>query len=108
MKTKVQKQAETVELNFKFKEGEVEKDLFVVLNKPNWDITVEAFKYLTDANDKLDLITPGKIIFDVCAVEYSDELHNNIQLLMSVCSTIATKFTLPINATIDLEKKNGN
>lgn len=108
MKTKVIQLGETVELNFSYKVDEEVKDLFVKMNKPNWNQTVEAFKYLTDVDDKLDLITPGKILFDLCAFEYSDELHENIQLLMSVCSTLATKYTLPINATLADKKKDLN
>lgn len=105
MKTTINPTQNQIEFNFNYTINEEVKEIFVKLNNPTWDITVEAFKYLTDENDKLDLITPGKFIFDLCATEISDELLTNYQLLMSVCSTIATKFCLPINATI-VEKKN--
>lgn len=105
MKTKIKENGKQIELLFNYEE---DKQLFVLLNEPNWDITVEAFKYITDVNDKIDLITPGKLIFDMCATEYSDELHNNVRLLMSVCSTLSTKFILPINAEITDKKKGSN
>jgi len=106
MKTKVKATAQTVELNFNYTIEDEKKEIQVILNQPNWDVTVEAFKYLYDTNDKLDLITPGKLIFDMCAIEYSDELNTNIQLLMSICSQLSTKFTLPINAQIADKKKD--
>lgn len=105
MKTNIKENGKQIELLFNYEE---DKQIFVKINEPSWDITIEAFKYLFDANDKLDLITPGKLVYDLCATEYSDELHNNVRLLMSVCSTLASKFVLPINAEISDKKKGSN
>lgn len=104
-KTNVKKTLNTIDIVFNY---QADKSVTITMNKPSWDITVEAFKYLTDSNDKLDLITPGKLLYDFCVLEYSEELEDNIQLLMSICSQLTTKFILPINATINDEKKNGN
>lgn len=105
-KTNVKKTSiDVIEMVFNYQD---DKSATIVLNKPSWDITVEAFKYLTDVNDKLDLITPGKLLFDLCVIEHTEGLESNVQLLMSICSQLTTKFILPINATISEEKKNGN
>lgn len=104
-KTAVKKTGTPIEMVFNYQD---DKSVTIIMNQPSWDITIEAFKYLTDANDKLDLITPGKLIFDYCTTEHTEGLETNVQLLMSICSQITTKFILPINATIETEKKSGN
>lgn len=107
MKTNIKRDVNTFDLTFTYvDDNEEQKETTIVLNKPSWDITVEAFKYINDVNGNLDLITPGKLIFDLCALEYDDALLSNHQLLMSICSTLSTKFTLPINAEIKAKKKD--
>lgn len=83
-------------------------EIVVKLNKPTWEISVEAFKYLTDENEKIDLMTPGKLVFDFCATEYSPIIDDNVQLMMSICSSISSRYILPIQASIKEEKKSGN
>lgn len=102
-KTNVKKIGELIEMCFNYDD---DKSVSILLNKPNWDITVESFKYLYDSESNLDLIKPGKLIFDYCTIEYSPELDDNIQLLMSVCSHLTSKFVLPVNVNIEDEKKN--
>lgn len=103
MKTNVVQKAsrniETFIFEYKGEEGE-DKEIKLVIQEPDFDQTCEAYKYIYDENSKIDMITPGKLIFDLCALEYSDELMKNNRLLMSICSKLTTKYTLPITAEI--------
>ena len=104
MKTKVLKTAKAEEIIFTYKDSNNEaKEVSIIINQPKWEHTVEAFKALSDSEDRLDMITPGKLIFDLCVCEYSDEIDGNNQLLMSICSQLTSKYTIPVNAEI---KKN--
>lgn len=103
MKTNVQQKAgrniETFIFEYKGEEGE-DKEIKLVIQEPDFDQTCEAYKYIYDENSKIDMITPGKLIFDLCALEYSDELIKNNRLLMTICSNLTTKYTLPVTAEI--------
>lgn len=78
----------------------------VRINHPTWDVTVECFKNLYDAEGRLDLLTAGKLLFDLTCVEYGEQLEGNVQLMMTVASTLATKYLLPVDA--ELKKNEGN
>lgn len=73
------------------------------LNHPGWDVTVECFKNLYDAEGRLDLLTAGKLLFDLNCVDYSENIEGNVQLMMTIASTLATKYLLPVDAQL---KKN--
>lgn len=107
MKTNVIKKEgrKVIELNFNYNEGETQKSIAITLQEPGWEETIEAFKCLTDATGEIDMLTPGKFIFDTCVLEYTDGIYENIRLMMSICSQLTSKFILPINATLE-EKKN--
>lgn len=81
-------------------EYEDNKEVKVLLQEPNFEETCEAYKYIYDENGKIDMITPGKLIFDLCAIEISDNLFNNHRLMMSVCTNLTTSYTLPIQSEI--------
>jgi hypothetical protein len=75
----------------------------IKINEPSWDILVESYKCITDDSGRMDLITSGKLIFDLCAWEYSDQLINNHRLMLSIATKLAIQFVMPINADV---KKN--
>ena len=83
-----------------------DKECLVRINRPGWDVTVECFKNLYDAEGRLDLLTAGKLLFDLTCVEYGEVLEGNVQLMMTVASTLATKYLLPVDA--QLKKNEGN
>lgn len=99
MKTNVQQKAgrkiETIILEY----GD-NKEIKLIIQEPDFDQTCEAYKYIYDENGKIDMITPGKLIFDLCVLEFSDDLLNNHRLMMSVCSNLTTTYTLPIQSEI--------
>ena len=99
-KTKNIKQAEQVDFIFIYDE---DKEVKLTINNPNFDIVAESYKYLYDENNSVDLIKPGKIIFDLCTIEYDEVLDINHQLMLSVAAQLTKKFCLPINLEI---KKN--
>lgn len=107
MKTQVQKKPGLKEHEFIFvyESGEnyEKKEGRVLIQDPDWDIVAESYKYLTDDNGKIDLVTPGKLIFDLCSLEYDDELKMDHRVMLSICSQLTVKFVLPINTEL---KKN--
>jgi hypothetical protein len=68
--------------------------------------TVEAFKCLSDAENRLDMITPGRLIFDLCCVSHTQGIVNNHKLMMSICSQLTTHYTLPLNAELEVKKND--
>lgn len=76
------------------------------INHPGWDVTVECFKNLYDAEGRLDLLTAGKLLFDLCCVAYTPNLEGNVQLMMTVASTLATKYLLPVDAQLKKNEEN--
>lgn len=111
MKTKVQKKSTLKEYEFEFQynpntlsdETPEFKSGIVKLQDPTWDQVAEAYKYISGENGKIDLVTPGKLILDLCALEIDDDLYANHRAMLSVCSQIAMKFVFPVTAEI---KKN--
>ena len=107
MKTQViQKQGrntETFTFTYKCEISGDDKEIKVVIQEPNFEETCEAYKYIYDENGKIDMMTPGKLIFDLCALDISPELLTNPRLLMSICGALTTKYALPI--TTELKKK---
>lgn len=107
MKTNVvQKQGrntETFTFEYKCEVSGEDKEVKVVIQEPNFEETCEAYKYIYDENGKVDVITPGKLLYDLCALEISPELLTNHRLLMSICASITNKYALPITA--ELKKK---
>lgn len=79
------------------------KECKVIHKIPNFDQVAEAYKYLYDNDGTLDLVTPGKFIFDVCKIEADPELATNHRLMLSVAQHLTITYCLPINADI---KKN--
>jgi hypothetical protein len=75
----------------------------IKMNEPGWDEIAEAYKYITDDDGKMDLVTPGKLLFDLCCFEASPEMVSNHQVMLSVYSQISAKFVFPITAEV---KKN--
>lgn len=84
-------------------EVEIKEGKYTV-QEPTWDIVVEAYKYLTSDNGKLDLITPGKIIYDLCVTEIDEELTTN-QLLLTVCNQLAMDYVFPTTMEIKKNKE---
>ena len=103
MKTNVQQKAgrkiETVTLEYICPVNKENKEIKVILHDPNFDEICEAYKYIYDDNGKFDPITSGKLIFDLCSLEYSDELSNP-RLLMCVCSRLRALYVEPIIAEV--------
>lgn len=104
MKTQVvQKQGRTIEtfiFEYKCEKTNDDKEVKVVIQEPSFEETCEAYKYIYDENGKIDMMTPGKLIYDLCALEVSPELLTNPRLLMSICAKLTGKYTLPISAEI--------
>lgn len=78
----------------------------VRINHPGWDVTVECFKNLYDAEGRLDLLTAGKLLFDLTCVEYGEQLEGNVQLMMTVVTALATKYLLPVDAQLKKNEEN--
>jgi len=108
MKTNVSRNPNQKEIEFIFQyqpntemdESPEFKEGIVKIQDPTWDQVAEAYKYITDENGKLDLVTPGKFIYDVCALETDAELSTNHRAMLSVCSQLAMKFVFPIGTEI--------
>lgn len=76
------------------------KESVIKIQEPTWDQVAEAYKYITDENGKMDLVAPGKFIYDVCTLEYDPELSTNHRAMISVCSQLTMKFVFPISGEI--------
>ena len=99
----------THELEFTLNE---EKDLnkepifksgVIKVQEPDWETLCESFKWIYDENGKLDLITPGKLIFDLCVFELPDDLALNNRAMLSVCQQLTMLFVMPVN--VEIKKK---
>jgi hypothetical protein len=114
MKTNVTRNPNQKEIEFIFQyqpntemdESPEFKEGIVKIQDPTWDQVAEAYKYITDENGKLDLVTPGKFIYDVCALETDAELSTNHRAMLSVCSQLAMKFVFPIGTEEVFKKLN--
>lgn len=105
MKTVITKDPSLKEHEFIFKyrdslDSLEEKEGIIIIQEPTWDLVAEAYKYLSDEDGRMDLIKPGKLIFDLCALDVDYNLTMNNQAMLSVCSQLAIKFVVPINAEI--------
>lgn len=107
MKTNVQQKAgrkiETITFEYVCPSTKETKEIKVVMHDPNFDELCEAYKYMYDENGKFDPITCGKLVLDLCALEYSEEMLNP-RIMMCVCSRLRALYVEPI--LVEIKKKD--
>lgn len=77
-------------------------DVTLKIQKPGFNETVESFRNLSDANGNIDMIMPGKLIFDLCCLEHSPICLTDHQLMITICSQLTARYVLP--ESVELKK----
>lgn len=101
---KQDREIETLLFDYSDFNSEEVKEVKVVLQEPSFEEVCEAYKYLHDENGKLDAVTAGKLIFDLCALEFDDILLKKHTLMMSICGRICGLYVLPLD--VEIKKKD--
>jgi hypothetical protein len=92
------------ELEYNDDKTQEKKELIIKIQEPSFEEVCEAYKYIYDENGTLDMIKPGKLIYDLCCIDTDPILLKNNRLLMSVCAKLTTIYTLPI--ITEIKKKD--
>jgi hypothetical protein len=79
---------------------EITKEAVLVVQEPDLDQLILANNCLYDNQGKLDMLTPGRTIYELCCHEVGDDIINNNRLLLSIFSKLTLHFVLPINAVV--------
>ena len=108
MRTKLIQKAgrEIIDYDFEFKNeqtGEI-NEIKIKIQEPTFDEVCEAYKYIYDDNGKMDFITPGKLIYDLCCLDTDPILLKDHRLLMSICAKLTHIYTIPV--LTDIKKKD--
>jgi len=78
------------------------KELSYEIQEPTFDHIVAGLSQIGKA-DSSGLIGCGKVIWELCCVDFSKEIEANANILISVCLKLATEYCLPID--IEIKKK---
>jgi len=93
----LKKDAEKIaELEGKFKTYKYE------IQEPQFDQLVAALGELYDSKGRLSLATAGKVIWELCCVEFDPIIEENPKILLLVCQRLS-EYVLPLD--IEIKKK---
>lgn len=73
-----------------------------VIQDPQFEQLVAAQGELYNSKGDLSLMTAGKVIWELCCVEFDQEIEENSKMLMTVCIRLS-EFVLPLD--IEIKKK---
>ena len=73
------------------------------IQEPTFDQLSYAMTESTSTSGRLNMSGGGKVIFELCCLEYDPEIEKNPKILMSVCFNLYDEYVLPEKVHI---KKN--
>ena len=79
------------------------KDYKYKIQQPTFEQLSAALSVSIGFGAKLDMAGAGKSIWELCCVEFDEEIEKNARLLVAVCVELFNEYVSPIDAEI---KKN--
>lgn len=89
---------ESNKYSFSFKD----KEYSYVIQEPTFDQLAAAMSEATKTN-KLNILAGGKVIWELCCIEFDEIIEKNPKILISVCTDLFDKYVMPLDIEI---KKN--
>ena len=78
------------------------KELSYEIQAPTFDQITAALSQVKP-NGTMDVIGAGKVIWELCTVDFDKEIEKSPKILISICIELANEYALPID--IDIKKK---
>lgn len=73
-----------------------------VIQEPTFEQLAAALTEATKTS-KLNILAGGKVIWELCCVEYDEKIDKNAKILVAICTNLFDEFVMPIDIEI---KKN--